>query len=107
MERHGMMIKVRPEKLEEYKKLHADCWPGVLKMIKECNLGRYSIYYRDGYLFTYLEYTGNDFDADMRKMYADDTTREWLKHTDPCQQKLDTASPDEWWSPMEEVFHLD
>ena len=37
MKRYGMVLKVRPEKFEEYKRLHADVWPGVLAMIKKCN----------------------------------------------------------------------
>jgi len=53
-----------------------DAWPDVLKMIKECNIQNYSIYSSqldDGnhYLFGYMEYTGNDFAADMAKMAAD------------------------------------
>ena len=33
MQRYGMLIKVKPEKLEEYKRLHAAVWPEVLKTI--------------------------------------------------------------------------
>ena len=61
MKRYGMVIKVRPEKLEEYKRLHAQVWPAVLKMIGECNIRNYSIYHKDGYLFSYFEYHGGDF----------------------------------------------
>ena len=38
MKRYGMVIKVRPEKLEEYKRLHAKVWPAVLRTISECNI---------------------------------------------------------------------
>ena len=44
MKRYGMVIGLRPEKAEEYKRLHAAAWPGVLKMIEECNIRNYSIY---------------------------------------------------------------
>ena len=50
MKRYGSVIGVKPEKLEEYKKLHAAVWPDVLTMIKECNIRNYSIFYRDGML---------------------------------------------------------
>ena len=43
MKRYGSVIGVKPEKLEEYKKLHADVWPAVLAMISECNIGNSSI----------------------------------------------------------------
>ena len=47
MKRYGMAIKVKPEKIEEYKKLHASVWPDVLKMISDCNIRNYSIYLKD------------------------------------------------------------
>ncbi len=107
MKRYGSVIKVAPNMLEEYKRLHAAAWPSVLKMIKECNLRNYSIYYRDGYLFSYYEYVGTDYEADMAKMAADPETQRWWEHTNPCQMPLDTCAPGEWWAPMEEVFHTD
>jgi L-rhamnose mutarotase len=107
MKRYGDVIKVKPEKLEEYKALHANAWPGVLKMITDCNIKNYSIYYRDGFLFSYFEYHGEDFDADMKKMADDPVTQEWWKHCIPCQQPIETAKEGEWWAKMEEVFHHD
>ncbi len=107
MRRYGMVIKVRPEKLDEYKQLHTAVWPGVLKMIKECNIRNYSIYFKDGFLFSYFEYWGSDFDSDMVKMASDPTTQEWWKVTVPCQEPLETRSDKEWWAKMEEVFHAD
>jgi L-rhamnose mutarotase len=107
MIRYGMVIKVRPDKLEEYKRLHAAVWPDVLKMIGECNIRNYSIYHKDGYLFSYFEYQGTDFAADMEKMAADPTTQEWWKACGPCQEPLETRAPGEWWAEMEEVFHCD
>jgi L-rhamnose mutarotase len=37
------------------------------------------------YLFSYFEYTGDDFGADMKKMAADTSTRKWWQETDPTQ----------------------
>jgi len=105
--RYGWVIQVKPEKLEEYKDLHANPWPGVNDMLKQCNIQNYSIYYRDGYLFSYLEYTGSDFEADMEKMAQDSLTQEWWKLTDPCQEPVESAGEGVWWADMEEVFHLD
>lgn len=105
MKRYGQVIAVKPEKLEEYKRLHANAWPGVLKMISECNIQNYSIYYKDGLLFSYYEYIGNDYEADMAKMAADEETQRWWDVCKPCQQPLDTRAEGEWWADMEEVFH--
>ena len=54
-----------------------------------------------------LQYIGNDWEADMKKMAADSLTQEWWKLTDQCQEKVETANEDEWWANMEEIFHLD
>jgi L-rhamnose mutarotase len=110
MKRYGMVIGLRPEKVEEYKQLHAAVWPDVLKMIEKCNIRNYSIYLRqldDGkpYLFSYFEYIGEDFAGDMAKMAADHTTQRWWAECTPCQVPLDSRASNEWWAGMEEVFH--
>jgi len=105
MKRYGSVIKVVPEKLEEYKRLHAAVWPGVLDMIRKCNIRNYSIYYKDGFLFSYYEYTGDDYAADMAMMAADPETQRWWSVCDPCQQPLETRASGEWWATMEEVFY--
>ena len=107
MKRYGAVIEVRPEKLEEYKRLHANVWPEVLEVIKECNIRNYSIFHKDNLLFSYFEYVGEDYDGDMAKMAADETTRGWWKHTDPLQVPIPTCKKGEWWANMEEVFHCD
>jgi L-rhamnose mutarotase len=112
MERYGMVIGLRPEKVAEYKRLHADVWPDVLNMIRECNIRNYSIYLHkvdDGryYLFSYFEYTGGDFEADMAKMAADTTTQKWWDLCKPCQEPIRMRADDEWWAEMEEVFHCE
>lgn len=101
-----MVIKVKQEKFEEYKRLHANPWPEVVKMIKECNITNYSIFFKDNYLFGYWEYLGDDFEADMAKMASDPITCEWWKLTDACQEPLQSRNNNEWWAEMEEVFHV-
>lgn len=107
MERHGQVIKVKPEKLEKYKELHANVWDEVAETIRECNIRNYSIYHKDGYLFAYFEYVGDDFEADMEKMAADPVTQEWWDVCKPLQEPLETREDGEWWAEMEEVFHQD
>ncbi len=82
------LLGVKSEHFEACKKYHAAVWPEVLKMITACNIRNYSIFHKDDLLFAYMEYTGDDFEADMAKMAADPKTQEW-------------------WADMNEVFHLD
>ena len=107
MERHGSVIRVKPEALDDYRRIHAAVWPEVLAMIHTCNIRNYSIYLKNDYLFSYFEYTGSDFQADMQKMAADPKTLEWWKLTDPMQEPLPTCKQGEWWAAMDEVFHFD
>ena len=107
MKRRGSVIRIRPEKFEEYKKLHANAWPGVLAKIHECGIRNYTIYHRDGLLFSHYEYVGDDYAADMAKMRADPVSQNWWELTDPCQEPLENRQPGEWWASMEEVFHCD
>jgi L-rhamnose mutarotase len=107
MKRYGQIIGVKPEHFEEYKKYHAAVWPDVLKMITACNIRNYSIFHKDSKLFAYFEYVGEDFAADMAKMAADPTTQKWWSVMEPMQQPVENRKGGEWWSNMEEVFHLD
>ncbi len=107
MKRHGSVIGVKLDMLAEYKKYHAEIWPEISDMIRQCNIQNYSIYYKDGQLFSYFEYTGDDFATDMAKMAADPKTQEWWDVMMPMQIPLETRTEGEWWAEMEEVFHLD
>ena len=109
--RVGMVTGLKPDKMEYYKQLHKNVWFDVLKKLKECNIKNYSIYLQkidDKYfLFSYFEYTGTDYDKDMKKMADDKTTQLWWKLTAPTQIPLpEAAAKKQTWTNMEEVFHL-
>jgi L-rhamnose mutarotase len=105
--RFASVIRLRLEQEAEYRRLHAEVWPEVADQIRRSNIRNYSIFLRDGVLFAYFEYVGEDYRRDMAAMAEDERTREWWTLTDPCQLAVETAAPGEWWAPMEEVFHLD
>lgn len=112
MKRYAMVIGLKPDKVDEYRQLHAAVWPEVLAMIEQCQIRNYSIFLRqldDGhhYLFSYFEYHGSDFAADSAQMAADPTTQQWWGLCMPCQAPLETRAAGEWWAGMQEVFHLD
>ena len=106
MKRIGSVLRVKPERFEEYRQAHAAVWPEILDMIRQCNIRNYSIYYKDGWLFSYFEYTGQDYAADMAKMAGDPKTQQWWAYVGPMQEPLPTRKQGEWWAEMEEVFHL-
>jgi len=107
--RMAMVIGVRPEKLAEYKELHANPWPEMNAALTAANIRNYSIYLREpeNLLFGYWEHTGTDYAADMRGLNRLAIAKQWLALTDTCQARPPTARDSEWWSSMPEIFHLD
>ena len=110
-QRFAWVTGLKPEKAARYEDLHAHPWPAVNQKLKEIHVQNFSIHEREIngqlYLFAYLEYTGSDFDADMKKMAADPETQRWWKETDPCQSPLpDAAAKGKIWSDTKEVYFL-
>ena len=105
--RVGMVIKIKPEYIEEYKKLHADDNPGVRDLLTQANMQNFSIFLHqldDGnwYEFGYYEYTGDDIEADMEKLSKHPRNIEWLEICDPMQIPLEGH---EGWAEMEQVYY--
>jgi L-rhamnose mutarotase len=109
MKRYGSVIGLSEEGKAEYRKLHAAVWPGVLAKIADCNIRNYSIFLKEpeNLMFSYFEYHGTDFAADMAKMAADPETQSWWAINMPLQRPLDTRKEGEWWADMAEIFHVD
>ncbi|MCL4318733.1 MAG: L-rhamnose mutarotase [Firmicutes bacterium] len=107
MQRYGSVIRLRDGQVEEYKALHRNVWPRVQEVITQCHMRNYSIFYKDGWLFSYFEYEGENYQQDMDLMAADPTTQQWWELCKPCQTPLPDRLADEWWSVMEEVYHQD
>jgi L-rhamnose mutarotase len=109
VKRVGMVIKIKPECIEEYKAVHADSNYGVRDLLIEANMRNFSIFLHqldDGnwYEFGYYEYTGDDFEADMAKLDKHPRNIEWLKVCDPMQIPLEGYDS---WAEMEQVYYND
>lgn len=107
MKRFGQVIRLRAGVLERYKRFHAAVWPEVASMINACHIRNFTIWHKDGYLFSSFEYHGSDYAADMARMAADPKTLEWWAIMEPMQDPLPTRATGEWWANMEECFHQD
>ena len=110
-QRHAWITGLKPELAARYRELHARPWPSVERTLKECHIGNFSICQQEIegklYLFAYLEYTGSNYDSDMKKMAADPETQRWWKETDPCQIPLpEAAAKGKIWTDMTEVYYL-
>lgn len=102
----GQIGRLKHEKIEEYDELHADCWPHIRRLINDCNLRNYSIFRYEDLVFSYFEYTGKDFDADMARMADDEENKKWWALTDPCFETF-SFGDNEFCSDMKQIFHND
>ena len=105
--RVGMVIGIKPEVIEEYKKLHADDNPGVRDLLTLAHMENFSIFihqFDDGkyYLFGYYEYTGDNFEKDMADLAVKERNIAWLKVCDPMQIPFEGKNS---WSEMEQVYY--
>ena len=105
MIRLGMTLGVREDKIDEYKRLHANVWPEILDNLTELNFKNFSIYLHNNTLFGYMEYHGDNLERDNKLMAANPKVQEWWSLCGPCQVPDPNRKKGEWWSIMEEVFH--
>ena len=103
--RVGMVVGIKPEAIEEYKRLHDDGEPGVRDLLNKYHMHNFSIYLTeiDGkwYEFGYYEYTGKNFEADMAELAKEQRNIDWLKTCDPMQLPLKGETG---WREMELVY---
>lgn len=104
--RYCVFTRLRPEKREEYLKLHSEVWPGVEERLRQANFTNYSIFVYEDLLVGYFEYVGANLDADEAFIAADPVTQEWWKLTDPCQLDPAPGQPGGPWRHLTEVWHL-
>ncbi|MEV0598969.1 L-rhamnose mutarotase [Streptomyces sp. NPDC050315] len=105
MQRVCFLLKVRPEKVEEYRRRHAAVWPEMLAALSGAGWRNYSLFLReDGLLVGYLE--TEDFDAARAAMEATEVNARWQAEMAGFFEELDGQAPDAAMRPLTEVFHL-
>jgi|SRR5271157_1552671 len=99
------LLKVRAEKVDEYRARHARVWPEMLVALRETGWRNYSLFlHPDGLLVGYLE--ADDFKACCAAMKNHPVNARWQAEMSPFFEAMPGAA-DENMFPLEEVFHLD
>ena len=107
MKRVGFLLKVREDKLEEYKAYHRAGWPEQLDALKRTGWHNYTLFIRkDGLLFGYFE-TPESFEAALQGMAKEDVNLRWQELMKPYFEALGGNRPDQSMLELEEIFHLD
>ncbi|MGS2586043.1 L-rhamnose mutarotase [Streptomyces hebeiensis] len=105
MARVCFLLKVRQDRVAEYRERHETVWPEMLRALSESGWHNYSLFLRDdGLLVGYLE--TEDFAAAQAAMAATEVNARWQAEMADFFEALDGARPDEAMKPLTEVFHL-
>src|SRR5690606_6906936 len=95
MKRAAFLLKVKPEKLAEYKEHHKRVWPEMQAALREAGWGNYSLFVRDdGLLFGYVE-TPDGLAAAQARMAATEVNTRWQEFMAPYFESPNNARPDE------------
>jgi L-rhamnose mutarotase len=106
MQRICFLLKVKRNRLEEYKARHAAVWPDMLQALRETGWHNYSLFLRpDGLLVGYCETP--DFQQALDGMAAREVNARWQAEMGEFFEALDGQRPDEAMRPLAEVFHLE
>ena len=107
MERVGFLLKVREDRIDEYREHHRNVWPELLDALRRHGWHNYSLFMRpDGLMFGYVE-VAESFQAALDGMAGEDVNARWQEFMKPYFEALGGARPDESMAELEEVFHLD
>lgn len=100
------LLKVKKDRLEEYKRRHNDVWPEMLDALHETGWRNYSLFLRDdGLLVGYFEC--DDFHSCICNMSEREVNRRWQTEMAGFFEQLEGRHADESMVPLPEIFHLD
>jgi L-rhamnose mutarotase len=105
MQRVCFLLKVRPDRLDEYAERHAHVWPDMLEALQRTGWHNYSLFLReDGLLVGYFETPS--LEAALAGMAETDVNARWQSEMAEFFESLDGRRPDEAFLTLREVFHL-
>ena len=106
MERVGFLLKVKPERLAEYRERHKAVWPEMLDALRETGWTNYSLFLSsEGLLFGDLETP--DFEAAVAGMAKREVNERWQREMAPFFEGLNGGAADAGLLRLDEVFHLE
>jgi L-rhamnose mutarotase len=95
-------LRIRPDKMDEYVRAHADVWPEMLDALRAAGIRNYTIFRSGNDVFGYYEC--DDVGAAADFMAAQEVNTRWQKAMVPLlAERVDGATP----PPLEPVFRLD
>lgn len=106
MERVCFLLRVRPERLDEYRARHRAVWQPMLAALRASGWRNYSLFLRpDGLLVGYVEC--DDFEAAQRAIARTEVNARWQADMAPFFDLPAGGRPDTAGERLEAIFHLD
>ncbi len=107
MKRVGFLLRVRPDKIEEYKAHHRHVWPEMLEALRRRGWHNYSLFMRpDGLVFGYFE-TPESFEAAQAGMAQEAINAQWQDFMAPFFEGLGQTHADQMMEMLEPIFFLE
>jgi L-rhamnose mutarotase len=105
VERVCFLLRVREDRLDEYRERHTAVWPEMLDALSATGWTNYSLFLRpDGLLVGYFETP--DLQAALDGMAATDVNARWQGDMAPFFDLPGDERPDTGFERLEEIFHL-
>jgi L-rhamnose mutarotase len=101
-QRTAFVLKVRPDKIDEYVEAHRNVWPEMLDAIRAAGIRNYTIFRHGDEMFGYFE--SDDRAAAGAYLAAREVNARWQ---DAMAALLEDRVPDAGPPPLEEVFRLE
>jgi L-rhamnose mutarotase len=106
MQRIGFLLKVREERVAEYKQYHKHVWPEMQDALRRHGWHNYSLFLRpDGLLFGYVE-VAESFEASLAGMATEEVNARWQDFMAPFFESAGGTHADEMMVELEQVFYL-
>lgn len=100
-------LKEDQKLIEEYKKLHQNVWPEIIKSIKDSGINVLDIYCSGNRLFMIIEADADfTFDKKSQMDAHNEKVQEWETLMWKFQEALPWAKPGEKWVLMDKIFGL-
>ena len=100
--RSAFVLRVRPEKIDEYVEAHRNVWPEMLAALRDAGIRNYTIFRNGNEVFGYFE--SDDLEAAAAYLEAQEVNARWQ---DTMADLLDGRVPDAGPPALEEIFRLD
>jgi len=101
-QRTGFVLRVRPDKIQQYVEAHANVWPEMLEALRSAGIRNYTIFRAGNEVFGYFE--ADDLEAAERYLASQEVNTRWQ---DTMADLLEDRVPDGGPHGLEQIFRLD